>query len=587
MRRRLAAPLALMLCYFTLAAAAVALTRLSGGVALMWVATAPLLAVLVGCKPRRWKLPLAAAMTGSLLASFFFSALWPLALLLSTANMVEAVVGALLIRRWSGGGAPLATPRSITVFIAAAGLLAPAVSGVLGAATVSLYLGLPVLHIWLDWLVGHGLGSMIATPLVLLAMYKDPSRSLTDRRVIEGAGLALLVALVTGLVFIQNTLPLLFLTALPVLIATMHLGRAGAALSIVIVALVGGAFTLAGMGPMMLIDQSEALRLQFFQFFLGVQFLLALPVAAVLSQRSALLRALGESEARYRLLAEHATDAMFTLDPDGTIRFASAAVRELGMYDPDALIGTNALDLVIADDRARVQAAHRQALAHPDQSFRVEYRSRRADGEEGWFETNTRAVADEDGTIVSVVSVVRDLSDRKQREHELERAATTDSLTGLLNRRAFQRAAADMMALARRGTPATLAILDLDHFKRINDEHGHASGDAALLMLADLLRDSLRPYDAIGRIGGEEFAILLHGLTLAGARPVCERLCRTLAGQNFDVPGGTRSVTMSIGLAELCPGVTLDMVFDGADQALYRAKRGGRNRVEATADLLS
>jgi diguanylate cyclase (GGDEF)-like protein/PAS domain S-box-containing protein len=576
-----------MLCYFALAAAAVSLTRLSGGVALIWVATAPLLALLVGRRPRHWGRLIGAAMIASLTASFFFSAIWPIAPFLGVANMVEAVVGALLIRRWGGGGAPLSGTRSITTFTVAAGVVAPAISGLFAAASVSLYLGTAFGAIWLDWVIGHGLGSLIATPLALLALHRDSARRPSRRRVIEGVGLALLVAAVTAIIFSQQTLPLLFIVTLPVLISTMHLGRAGAAISIAIVALLGGAFTLAGMGPLMLIDHGGALRLQYFQLFLGVQFLLALPVAAVLSQRSALMRALGESEARYRLLADAATDAMFTLDADGTIRYASPAVRELGMYEPDALVGTNALMLVIEDDRPRVQEAHRQALAHPDRSFRVEYRSRRADGEEGWFETNTRAVADEDGTIVSVVSVVRDLSDRKQREHELERAATTDPLTGLLNRRAFQRAAADMMALARRGTPATLAILDLDHFKRVNDEHGHAAGDTALLMLADLLRDSLRPYDAIGRLGGEEFAILLHGLNLAAARPVCERLCRTLEGRSFAVPGGERSVTMSIGLAELCSGVSVDMVFDAADQALYRAKRAGRNRVEETADLLS
>jgi diguanylate cyclase (GGDEF)-like protein/PAS domain S-box-containing protein len=576
-----------MLCYFGLAAAAVALTRLSGGVALMWVATAPLLAMLCGREPRRWAAPTAAAMIGSLAASWFFSGIWRLAPFLSTANMIEAVIAALLIRRWSGGGAPLASPRAIAIFIAAAGLLGPAISGILSATTVSLYVHAPVGRIWFDWLIGHGLGSMIATPLALLILEKPEARRIEKRRLLEAAALAILVAAVTFAVFTQSRLPILFCTALPVLIATLQLGRIGAAGSIAIVAAIGGYFTLQGIGPMMLIHENSALRLQFFQFYLGVQFLLALPVAAVLSQRSALFKALGESEARYRLLADNITDAMFTLDPDGTIRFASPAVRELGMFEPRALVGTNALALVVDEDRAAVQATHAQALAAPDRSFTVEYRVRKANGEVAWFETNTRAVAGEDGAIVSVVSVVRDVSDHKQREHELERAATTDPLTGLLNRRAFQRSAAEAMALARRGTPSTLAILDLDHFKRVNDLHGHASGDTALLMLADLLQESIRPYDAIGRIGGEEFAILLHGLNLSAARPVCERLCRTLASRSFDVPGGNLSVTASIGMTELCTGVSLDMVFASADQALYRAKHAGRNRVEVTSDFFS
>jgi diguanylate cyclase (GGDEF)-like protein/PAS domain S-box-containing protein len=330
---------------------------------------------------------------------------------------------------------------------------------------------------------------------------------------------------------------------------------------------------------MMRIHGDEAAQFQFFQFYLAVLFMIALPVSATLVQRDKLLSTLRLSEARYRLLADNATDIMLTLDPDGTIRFASPSIREIGHFDPDSLIGRNALALVHVEERDRVRDAHLKALADPDRTFTVEYRGIKANGVSSWFETNTRAVRGADGRIVAVVSVIRDLRVRKAREAELERAAFTDPLTGLLNRAAFRRRMDD--AIARTNQPATLAMLDVDHFKRVNDNFGHATGDAALLTLADLLRENLRPEDSIGRIGGEEFAILFAGLPLATAATICDRLRDTLAARAVPIAGGgTASITMSIGLSPVSPARTVDEIFAAADAALYVAKVNGRNRTE-------
>jgi diguanylate cyclase (GGDEF)-like protein len=140
------------------------------------------------------------------------------------------------------------------------------------------------------------------------------------------------------------------------------------------------------------------------------------------------------------------------------------------------------------------------------------------------------------------------------------------------------------MTAARSGTPTTLAILDLDHFKAINDTWGHGVGDNTLLMVADLLREHVRGNDVVGRIGGEEFAILFRGLAHGAAAPVCDRL-RMLLGEKR-LPGSDIGVTMSAGLAELCPGFGLDPIFEAADRALYRAKAAGRNRIAVESDPL-
>ena len=503
-------------------------------------------------------------------------------------GLAEAVLAAALLRRWGVARELFLSTRSVPAFVAAAALIAPALSGALGAAIADLALPARFGGLWFDWMLGHGMGNLIATPFAVLIARRNDGwlesvRMAGWKRVVA---IKAMVVVTTALVFSQQALPLLFLPILPVLVATFALRRCGGAMSVLSVAVVGGLLTIYGHGPVMLIHASQALRLQFFDFYLAVLFLVALPVAATLNERGRLHTALAESEARYRLLADHATDIMLTLDVDGTIRFASAAVRELGYYEPQALIGRNAMELVVTEDRARVSATHVAALAAPERNHSVEYRATKANGDISWFETNTRAVRTPSGNVSAVVSIIRDLSGRKQREDELVRAATTDPLTGLLNRAAFRVAATDALAAARRGTPSTLAILDLDHFKRVNDTHGHAAGDNALLMLADLLRENLRGDDAIGRIGGEEFAILFRGLALGAAGPICERLCAQLAVRTFRAGTNDVGVTMSVGLAELCPGFGLDLSFNAADGALYRAKQNGRNRIELASDPL-
>ncbi|MDF7776605.1 diguanylate cyclase [Sphingomonas sp. AOB5] len=573
-----AALLALAVAYGILAALAISLTRLSGGVALLWIATAPLLVTLSTLRTAHWRAPILAAAIGNILASWLFSPFASVALLITAGNMAEAVIAAWLLRRWKVFDPPLGGARSVALFVVAAGLIAPAVSGLYAAGIVAMRVHHDYAGIWLDWMIGHGMGSLIATPIALVVM--QPSRMIekfTSRvHIAEAAGLMLLVGAVTFFTFSQNSLPLLFLISLPVLVATMRLHRAGAAGSVAIVATIGGYMTLHGHGPIMLVQLGEAGRLQFFQLFLAVQFLLALPVAAILSERSALFRALRESEARYRLLADKATDAMLTLDPDGTIRFASAATRDLGFFDPRSLIGRNALSLVIDEDRDRVRAAHFAAIARPDESFSVEYRVLKANGEISWFESNMRAVAEEDGTVTSAVSVVRAVGERKAREAELYRQATTDPLTGLLNRGAIRRR---IEQAATGFAPAALALFDLDHFKQVNDKHGHPTGDAVLLAFADLLHDSLRTDDAVGRVGGEEFAVVFNGMTVTQAQIACSRIRAAIAAHPLAMGmDGPIFVTVSAGLVALEGSVTA--AYQAADRALYAVKAGGRNRVE-------
>lgn len=185
-------------------------------------------------------------------------------------------------------------------------------------------------------------------------------------------------------------------------------------------------------------------------------------------------------------------------------------------------------------------------------------------------------------TVALLADLAWDFAEAKRLETELVQMATTDFLTGLANRRQFMSVLAQELArLQRLETPrAAVLMLDLDHFKHINDAHGHAAGDAVLQQFAALMSSELRKIDAVGRLGGEEFAILLVDADLAAAEQFAERLRRKVADTPLVHAGQTMSVTVSIGISLLLPeDAHGDAALNRADAALYAAKHQGRNRV--------
>ncbi len=162
---------------------------------------------------------------------------------------------------------------------------------------------------------------------------------------------------------------------------------------------------------------------------------------------------------------------------------------------------------------------------------------------------------------------------------EMEELARRDRLTGLLNRRAFFEAAEEALRRAREHrVPLTLLVLDADHFKSINDGHGHAAGDEALKLIARTLLAATRQYDLVGRIGGEEFAVLLRGAAPDEAGLVADRIVSAVHLADFRRGGRPVPLSVSCGIAVLEPGLDLDGLFARADAALYAAKRAGRGR---------
>lgn len=569
--------------YFILAAGTLSLTRFDGGVAFLWVATALLTARLTALPEREWAAPIAACCTACVIASSIWGFGGVTALPLAAVNMVESAIGAAFLRRLVRQQEVLDSHRWLIVFVSANGIAAPLLSALMAGAAVWTLLGAPFLANALHWYSGHALGTLAFMPIFMMAMEGEAARMIQrmkGRKLLELAALLALVAVVSAITFAQTKVPLLFLPMLPIVLATFRGGALSSAASIVILTVIGGVATLNGYGPVTLSDAPIGAQMQFLQLYIACTMLTILPATAELQQRARLFRRLSESEARYRILTENSTDIVVNIDRHGRLQFVSASIRQLNGLDPDALIGKPLGALLKGEDLVRSQTLFLQILNDPEMIAVQEFRGSTREGEVRWYETNSRAVVDDNKNVTGVVCSVRDVTHRKAAEERLSRAALTDPLTGLINRRGLDEELAKRLTA---GGGGCVALLDLDYFKQVNDTYGHAAGDEVLRRFATLARSSIRDQDIIGRLGGEEFAIILPNATIDQAHLVCDRVRRAIGDARMRVDENIISVTVSGGVATYRDDQPAEEVLRAADRALYRAKNGGRDQLALAA----
>jgi len=287
-------------------------------------------------------------------------------------------------------------------------------------------------------------------------------------------------------------------------------------------------------------------------------------------------------KARDRLLTtaiEEAPVAILITCPDATILWVNDAFCRLSGYRREEAIGRKPGELVKAGLQSSVFYAALWETILSGKNWRGELVNRRRDGSIYHEEMLIAPVKDEKGRITQFIAIKQDITARKRLEEELRHQASYDTLTGLSNRRHFlEQLEREQARLQRNGGEAAVLMLDLDRFKQINDTYGHAAGDEVLRAFALIVRDSLRRTDLAGRLGGEEFAILLPDTGLEQAHAFAERIRARVAGAAIDTGNATLQVTVSIGISALEATETrIETALARADAALYHAKRAGRN----------
>lgn len=303
--------------------------------------------------------------------------------------------------------------------------------------------------------------------------------------------------------------------------------------------------------------------------------------------------ALAQQESRLRAVIDTAMDGVLIIGQDNRIQIFNKACERMFGWRSEEIVGRLTSELVSAETRSlRSNQMAFDDLVGPMAAGEMAMeqvrtiRGRRRDGTTFPLEVSLSRTSIQGGSVY--IAIVRDVTEAVRARQELFALATKDALTGLRNRRYFLEGADTEFARSRRhGRGFALLLIDADHFKLVNDTRGHAAGDRALQGIAEICVRSLREVDLVGRLGGEEFAVAMPEADLAVASQVAERLRQQIA--EHEVGGGDQSfrVTVSIGVAAASPADrTLDQMLRRADQALYTAKNGGRNRISVADPVL-
>jgi diguanylate cyclase (GGDEF)-like protein len=305
-----------------------------------------------------------------------------------------------------------------------------------------------------------------------------------------------------------------------------------------------------------------------------------------------------EAYAMLRAAADAVAAYLYVMEADGVGGYRTVyegpGLDALMGCDRDTPVSDAEFDAAVhADDRADYDAAfQRNLLGHDTES---EYRRRGRDGVVRWVSDIARARRLPDGRV-RIEGLIYDVSERRRMleelelaRHDAERRSRTDSLTGAFNRRHVAEAIhAELRRAQREGGAPGVVVIDLDGFKRVNDTHGHQAGDAVLVEVVRRLHAAVRPYDVVGRWGGEELAVLVPAVPDdESLRAIGEQLRNAVRMQPVTIDEQTRlRVTASVGAARAEPGLwSVDGLLDAADRALYAAKRRGRDRVVLISDL--
>jgi diguanylate cyclase (GGDEF)-like protein/PAS domain S-box-containing protein len=356
---------------------------------------------------------------------------------------------------------------------------------------------------------------------------------------------------------------------------TYRHGFAGVVAGTVILGIVGGMAAGHAWGPFaMVAGHSVEARVLLLQLFVGAGCLLTYPTAVALADRRRLGQELAASKEELQSVADNVPVHIARLDAKERYTFANATLARAIGLDPGQIIGKDIREIRAPEVYSQLAPHIHRALSGEPQSleFHVLVDGRRID-----YRSQFVPDVAPDGTVCGFYSIAMDVSALKQAERELAALARTDALTGLANRRQLEEALASGVARAQRnGQPLMMLVLDIDHFKAINDTYGHSIGDAVIREFAVRLRECVYDVDLAARLGGDEFVVLIEYSPQADVgEAVAQRIVECL---RTPISAGTVSlaVSSSIGVGIHFPVRSGERLIELADEALYAAKAAGR-----------
>ncbi len=583
------------------------------GVVVLWLPNAIVLSALLLTPTRQWWKFGVTLVLAELLADAGSFPFWQ-AMGFVLANLFEVMLAGFLIRRLGGWNFAFSNLREVLLFAAIAMGVAPALAALLGSGihfVTGIETGSFFAH-WQIWWIGDGMGMVVLTPLLFGWLHHTGQADQELRpswfeRIVFGLLLGTLMVLVFFTVpgeqasWIGSPLLLLPLFGW----AAMRFGTRGVSAVGCVVSLVAIALTASGRGTFSLLG--EGVRTLVLQQYLAALLLTSLAVAAILND----LRTKYQRLHLFEQAIENMGEGLAIVDarkPDLPVVYCNPKFQEITGFHSSEVIGNNCRMLNTANRSQPELADLREQLAQA-KPCTTTLQNYRKNGQAFWNQLTTSPVWDENGELSHFIGILRDVTEIReaqesllnahaaltvlnqeleervaQRTIELERLATTDPLTDAYNRRFLMGRAEIEVAQARRsGSALSIVMFDIDHFKRINDNHGHASGDRVLVALSHAIRNEMRLGDTFARVGGEEFVLLLPQSDAEQALQVAERLRQMIEELHIqDGAGPVQRITCSWGVATLNQHFDdVDALYQAADTALYQAKDAGRNCVAA------
>ena len=607
-------------------------TVTSDGVAILWPPNAVLLAALLSLPKTHWPLLFVVILIAECLADYPVFP-WPMALGFGVVNIAEACFACFLIRRYIGSSFGFETLSSTMRFFLLVPLFASSVAA-LGGASVYYLAGssdASFLLTWRLWWFGDAVGLAVLTPLFISASRQWSAQGVGGFFQVERKRLRELILLWLGLLSVgalslmgkQSEALTFYIT--PILLlpfaiwAAVRFTTLMASLVVAFVASFTVAYLLQGhqthpfLAPEVSVWQMQEYLVTICVITLGLSSL-----TRQFERQQDLLRLQGRA-------MMSSNDAITIADAranDFPIVWVNSRFRALFGYDEEEIIGKNCRFLQDGMDNTKARQTIRESLANGT-SCRVLLRNLSKNRVPLWIELSLSPVRDRHGDVTHFVGIQHDVTEEKETRERLTEAenqlirqnleleakvaertqsladaneelselnerlrnmASTDYLTGIANRRHFfEVGARELKRCLREAGSVLLIALDIDHFKQINDQHGHEAGDAVLKEVIDPVKNAIRPTDLFGRVGGEEFLILM---TDAGTQPpedIAERIRRQVSGLEVNYQGTRLHVTVSIGVAIWDRYSDLKTLARFADAALYEAKKAGRNCVRVTS----
>lgn len=583
-------PLATFVGYYIAAGTSLYFARGQDGIAMLWPASGILLAVLLITSRQRAGWHIAAAATASFVANIESGNTMFVSIGFTLANMTESALAAWMLRTKGKRHVSFTDPDGLKCFYIAA-TIATMLSATIATAVAP---GASV-RLWFSWFSTDLLGALIVTPVVLIvarSLFRDRSR-VGLAAIPEALTVLAVVAIVTSVTFAQSSYPLLFMPMLAVLFAAFRMGPLGAAGGVLIVATVSSIAANGESGPQALMQADPLVRSLFLQFYLLMLFTATLPVAAMLAARQKLADRLVTKMRLLQLAESAASVGHWRLDiATQKVTWSEEVYRIHGIVSDVPPMFDKAIEAYHPDDRDKV-SAHIECAIERCCGFEFTARIVRPNGDiRHVFSKGEIDHTGNEGSL-GLFGIIQDITTQVAYERTIEDAraraetaakeaiklAETDLLTGIANRRRTNVVLDQaIVASQKEGRPLSIAMFDIDHFKRVNDTYGHVAGDKVLKRVVVAAAAELRDGDTIGRFGGEEFVIVLPNATSQNAILIAERVRQAIEGADSNP-----CVTISVGVAELARGELAEALLIRADQALYAAKGKGRNTMHLAA----